>query len=144
MLETEVIDKPKRKRNRSTDWNSEKDNVLSYLVKLKKSDTEISLIMQEPYSTVSHHRRMLGLKGNAAPDVAKRINETIIAAPKDRANPLEIAKVYIPGFNPETMCIHHQDNRLERITLTQLMRRVNGILKSSDMEQVSYMQEWLV
>lgn len=99
------------------------DIILTELVENGLGYQEIIKAMGFKQDTIYRKVRKHGLKIAHKPNHQTKA-EKCPPIPKDKPNPIELAKIHIPGFNPETMCIHHPGNRIERISLDEIMRRV--------------------
>jgi hypothetical protein len=115
-------------RVNQTRWVPEKhDPVLRSLV---KGGCDLHAIISEmgwSANTIRRKLKELGL------EVGKRVtspfvpHEKPVPPPPEKPNPIELGRHYIPGYNPETGCIHHEGNRIERLPIDALIVRLKRL-----------------
>jgi len=113
---------PKKK---TRNWKPENDEKLKELLTKGMTDLQCAYHMGFGYDTVKERRIRLGWKKNDARNVNPGGKHPVRPKPpEEKPNPLILAEEIIPGFRKETMCIHSPGNRIEKLTIDEVMRRL--------------------
>ncbi len=112
-------------RDKSREWIRPLHDarLIKYVNDLDYDNCTIGRLLGFPMEEVYIHAKRLNLT------LRKRVPKTVFKpeakrpTPAEKPNPLELGKIFIPGFDPETMCIHYKHNRIERLPMDKLITR---------------------